>query len=197
MTHSKGTVRELQKQATRETIMKAALEIYATRGFSTPTSVIAQEAGVSHGSVFAHFSTREDLQRAVVRQFSLEMADRLHESVVSGGSIEDVLYAHIDMLEEYESFYRNLISEMPHLPEGTRTIVFALQSVLSQHFSLAVEEEKQKGTIRDLPLHVFFNTWIALLHYYLQNTELFAPEGAVLKRYRDELVSDYLMLIRT
>jgi AcrR family transcriptional regulator len=196
MTREKSSKRELQKQETRETIMETALRLYATTGFSTPTSVIAREAGVSHGSVFAHFSTREDLQRAVVRQFSLEVAERLHEIAVSGGSIEDILFAHIDVLEEYEPFYRNLISEMPHLPEGTRTAVFALQSILSQHFSFAVERGKREKTIKDVPLHVFFNTWIALLHYYLQNAELFAPEGAVLKRYRDELVSDYMMLVR-
>ena len=51
--------------------------------------------------------------------------------------------------------------------------------------------------MRKLPIHLLFNTWLGLVHYYLMNADLFAPGESVLSRYQDELVSHFLALIST
>ncbi len=187
--------RTLQKENTKKNIIKTAMCLYASNGFSTPTNMIAKEAGVSHGAIFVHFPTRDDLQLSVLEQFAHEIGDELHNLATTDGSIFDLLYAHIHVLEGYEPFYKGLIKEMPFLPDDAKNMVIALQSILSRHFNVAIERGKQEGIIKEIPLHIIFNTWIGLVHYYLQNSDLFAPGESVLKRCKNELVSSFMVLI--
>lgn len=189
------TKRQEQKEFTRQRIMDTAFRLYAVKGFSTTTNIIAQVAGISHGAVFVHFPTREDLQIHVLERFAREIGDKLHNLSATGGGISELLHAHISVLEEYEQFYTRLISEISSLPDETRTILISLQSTMSLHFGIAIEQARQAGTLKDIPLHMLFNTWISLLHYYLQNSDLFAPGASVLKNRRDELVNNFIELI--
>ncbi len=187
--------RQLQKENTKKNIIKTAMYLYGAKGFSTPTNIIAKEAGVSHGAIFVHFPTRDDLQLSVLEQFAHEIGNELHNLATAEGSIFDLLCAHIQVLEGYEAFYKGLIKEMPFLPDDVKHMVIALQSILSRHFNVAIERGKQEGIIKELPLHIMFNTWIGLVHYYLQNSDLFAPGESVLKRYKNELVNSFIALI--
>jgi AcrR family transcriptional regulator len=45
----------------RNAIMAAAARVIVTHGLSAPTATIAQEAGVSNGSLFTYFETKADL----------------------------------------------------------------------------------------------------------------------------------------
>lgn len=81
------------------------------------------------------------------------------------------------------------------LPNESRQMLVAIQSVVSHHLCAAAEREMKEGMIRPQPLHLLFNTWIGLLHYYLANDDLFAPEGSVLERYGEELLEHYLSLL--
>jgi len=189
------TKRQEQKVQTRRKILDTAFRLYSAGGFSTPTNVIARESGLSHGAIFLHFPTREALQLQVLEKFTREIGDKLHELSKTGGKISDLLYAHIGVLEEYESFYKNLISEISNLPDGIKTLLIALHSVMSFHFGEVIEKEKKKGRIKNIPLHMLFNTWLGLLHYYLQNSDLFSSGTSVLKNRKDELVKYFILLI--
>lgn len=189
------TKRHEQKELTRQRIMDISFHLYSVKGFSTPTNIIAQEAEVSHGTIFVHFPTREVLQLHVLERFAQEVGDKLHNLSTMGSDISELLQAHISILEEYESFYKNLILEITSLPDEARMILISMQSTMSLHFSVVIEQAQQSGTIKDIPLHMLFNTWIGLLHYYLQNSDLFAPGASVLKHRRDELVDSFVELI--
>ena len=189
------TKRQEQKELTRQRIVDTAFRIYAVKGFSAPTNIIAQEAGVSHGSIFVHFPTKEALQLHVLERFAKEVGDKLHSLSTMSEDISELLYAHIRILQKYEAFYKKLILEMASLPDETREILISLQSIISWHFSIVIEKSQKAGLIKKIPLHSLFNTWIALLHYYLQNADMFAPGASVLERCRDELVNTFISLI--
>ena len=187
--------RQERKVQTRRKILDTAFRLYGTGGFSTPTHIIAQETGISHGAIFVHFPTREALQLQVLEKFTREIGDKLHELSKTGGKISELLYVHIGVLEEYESFYKKLISEISILPDETKTLLIGLHSVMSFHFGEVIERERRNGRVKDIPLHILFNTWLGLLHYYLQNSDLFTSEKSVLKDRKDELVNNFMLLI--
>ena len=59
--------RQEQKEATRERLVNAAMELFARNGIAqTTTADIAKSIGMSHGNVFVHFPSREDLVIAVI-----------------------------------------------------------------------------------------------------------------------------------
>jgi len=50
----------------RNRILQAAMALFVEKGIqSTPTSLIAKEAGVATGTIFHHFKTKEDLVHAL------------------------------------------------------------------------------------------------------------------------------------
>jgi len=191
-----ASIRKLQKEQTRERIITAAIKVYSEQGFSTPTTTIADEAQVSHGSIFVHFPTVESLLICLLDSFSQNITNELHSLSESGGNIEKLLDMHINVLIQHEDFYKRLIKEAVYLPEEAKNTFIAIQSTVSIHFLQALEQEINAGKIKPIPFHMLFNTWLGLIHYYLLNGELFAPKDSVLTRYKDTLIECFMALIR-
>lgn len=190
------TQRQLQKEQTRKQLIEAGLEQFALKGLTTTrTADIASAAKVSHGTVFAHFPTQEALLEAVMEEFGARVSARLHELATGNSSLRDVLNAHLTGLAEFEAFYTRLVIEGRLLPESARNVLVMIQSTISFHISQAAEREMKEGVIVSCPLHLLFNTWIGLIHYYLANDDLFAPGASVLNRYGEELLEHFLHLI--
>src|ERR1700693_125247 len=60
---------ETQAQDSRDEILKAAIRLFATRGFhETSMSEVAREAKVSKALIFWHFKTKEELFLAVLNK---------------------------------------------------------------------------------------------------------------------------------
>ncbi|AEG60986.1 TetR/AcrR family transcriptional regulator [Desulforamulus ruminis] len=193
----KKTNRQLQKEQTREALLEKAFEVFAQRGImNTRMSDIAQAAGVSHGTVFAHFRTQEVLITEVIETYGRKIALRTHELADSCEHMEEVLAAHLAGIMEFEPFYTRLVIENRLLPLAARDVWVSVQSAISFHFSQVAERERQRGRGIDIPTHLLFNMWVGLVHYYLANSDLFAPEGHVIKRYGKTLIDNYSKLIQ-
>ena len=193
----KKNARQIQKEQTRALLLKTAYECFSLHGIlSTRMSDIAEAAGVSHGTVFLHFRTQEELVAEVVTACCGEIALRTHELSESCASMRDMLAAHLTGIREYEPFYTRLVVENRLLPEPARDAWANVQSAVSFHFSLVAERELRAGTIRDIPAALLFNLWIGLIHYYLENGDRFAPEGNVVERYGAVWIDTYLKMIQ-
>ena len=193
----RGNTRQIQKLNTRKKIIETAYKVFSEKGFSVPSSIIAKEAGVSHGSIFAHFPTMNDLLISLLSDFGDKMGSSLHILAKKCDSVENLLKEHLKVLKEYETFYSRLISEKNRLPNEAKNTFAIIQSTVAFHFSSVIEREIEKGTVKKLPVHMLFNTWLGLVHYYLLNREFFLDsKESVIKRYRTELLSTYLNLIK-
>jgi len=191
-----GDKRRIQKAQTREKIIAAAKRIYSEYGFSTATTVIADEAQVSHGSIFVHFPTVESLILCLLDDFSQDIKTELLSLSEYGNDIAKLLGMHIDVLIKHEDFYKRLVKESVYLPEEVKNTFIAIQSTLSIHFLQVIQPEINTGKIKDVPFHMLFNTWIGLVHYYLLNGEMFSPHDSVLIRYKDTLIKCFVSLIK-
>jgi AcrR family transcriptional regulator len=195
MERQKGK-RQLQKEATREHILETAMRVYAEQGFSVPVGVIAEEAGLAHGSVFLHFPSKEDLLRSTLERFFKGLGEKMHELSGFSGDFEALLREFLAIIEEHEAFYKHLIMEIHTLPPDMKNMLISMRSVNARHFEIVAEREIRRGRIKKLPLHMMFNTWMGLVYYYLQNSEWFAPGQSVINRCKDELIDFYMALIR-
>ena len=190
-------LRTARKAQTRQRIIAAAMDVYAEQGFAAPTSAVAERAEVSHGSVFAHFGSSDELLDATVESFSAAVGLDLHTLSEAGDDIAELLSLHLDVLADHEPFYRRLVKESAQLPESTRHALVAMNSTVSFHFWRALEADIASGRVKDLPFHLIFNTWLGLVHYYLLNDDLFAPDGQVLAHHKNALVACFTTLIET
>jgi AcrR family transcriptional regulator len=189
--------RQIQKRETRNKLIAIAIEQFSSNGIlSTRTIDIAKAAKVSHGTVFSHFPTQEDLLISVINEFGNKITTRLHELVSEESTLEDLLKAHITGLSEFEAFYTRLVIERRLLPEEVRNVYISINSTISHHISLAAEKEIALGNLRSIPIDLLYNTWIGLIHYYLTNGDLFSPNQSVLKIYGSQLVNHYIKLMK-
>jgi hypothetical protein len=69
------------------------------------------------------------------------------------------------------------------------------QSAIAHHFNLLMSREMKNGTVKEVPVHMLFNTWFGMIHYYLWNKDFFSPDEPVLARYAEELKHTFLSLI--
>jgi AcrR family transcriptional regulator len=188
------TKRQLQKEHTRKKIIETAYQIYSEQGFSATTAVIAKEAGVSHGTIFAHFSSLDELLCCLIQDFGDALGSEIHRLAETKDNIEELLKTHLDLLARHEKFYIRLIAERSLLPEDARLTFSNIQSIVAFHFNKAFERES--STIKDVPVPLLFNTWMGLVHYYLLNKDLFSPDTPVLERYGSKLTETFLELIK-
>ena len=185
--------REVKKQETRKLILQKSHELYQKNGFNVSTAEIAKAADVSHGTIFAHFGTADELITEVIIAFQHIIGKDLQAITEQEEDVEHFLYAHLKVMEKYENFYIALLVERKILPEKIRYTTVHLQSMVSIHFIEILAKEKRQ--VKDIDTAMLFNTWIALVHYYLQNSELFSPQESVLKTRAKELVQTFMALI--
>jgi AcrR family transcriptional regulator len=190
------TLRHKQRLETRQRILLAACAAFGREGFSSArTQDIAMEARVSHGSVFAHFKTREALIAAVVEEVVVRAANLVRHELKIARNVQDVLHAHLGALAEHEGLYANLVAERPTLPPVVQARLIEVNSGVASYLLAALERERGERPLKVEP-HFAFNSWLALVHYYLLNRDLFAPDRSVLTERAEELVGNYLALIR-
>jgi AcrR family transcriptional regulator len=182
--------RQVQKEETRQRLLDAAFQVICEKGImETRVSDIAQAAGVSHGALFVHFASLENLIAEAVETCGQHIALRTHELASQSTGLESLLRAHLAGISEHEPFYTRLVIENRLLPQAARDAWIGIQSAISFHFSRIVTREWPGADTA-----LLFNTWMGLVHYYLINGDLFAPEGHVVSRYTDTLVAFYMKL---
>lgn len=189
--------RSEQKEITRQRLIEAAMKLFAQKGIlATTTADIAKAIKMSHGSVFLHFPTRDDLVNAVIDEFGKYLSIEFRAAFNNNHGLAQVLKAHLQVLQEFEDFYSSLVIESPLLPLKVRGTLFTLQSGISHEIFIAAQKEIKQGQIRNIKRHLLFNTWISLIHYYLTNKDLFAPNKSVIAEKGNELLRHYLSLVK-
>lgn len=190
-------LREQQKKVTRAKILAVATRLCRQQGFlALRTLDVARAAGLAHGSVFVHFPTRDELLAAVIEGMATAMLSDIHQKVEAEAGVEAVLAGHLAGLAAVEDLYAWLVREQGGLPVGPADALAGVFSTLSWHLAQAAARERHDGRLKDLPDHFLFNCWIGLVHHYLVNRDRFAPGASVLERRGQELLGNFMMMIR-
>lgn len=187
--------RKEQKAQTRRLILEAAIIEFGRSGFEkTAISDIAKRADVSYGNVFAHFETKEELFSKVIEEFGQKMTSRLDELSQVGAGLRSVLSTHLKIVSEFEDLYSQTVAKSFTLPDFAQTAIVGIQSAISHQISIAAKTDIDRGKVKNVQIHMLFNTWTALVSYYLTNKQFFAPNGSVIELKGNEIL-DFFMLV--
>ncbi len=84
--------REMQKEQTRRKLLISAAKCFAEKGFDgCSVSDIAREAGMSQGSLYVHFTSKEDLFKCMIRQEHGEGAAKMRRAAEEAPSLDAVM----------------------------------------------------------------------------------------------------------
>lgn len=190
--------RKEQKKQSRSNLVEHAEFLFSKHGISsTTTADVAKSVKMSHGALFVHFPTRDDLILSVVERFGDRLGAEMGRRFEDDMSLRDLLKAHIAVLSEFEDFYMRLISESQSLPPKIRSIVYSMNASLSYRFYRAALGQIKEGKIKKMDQASFFNTWMALINYYVMNRDLFSERTPILKEIGEEVLRHFFHLIKT
>ena len=188
--------RATQRQETRRRVVDRATRLCRRDGFiRTRTADVAAAAGLSHGAVFVHFPTREQLLQEVAERMGSRITDRLYALAAANAKLDEQLRAQLQCIEEEEDLYRHLVIENALLPLEVQAVWTGILSAIATHLSTALTSAMESGAIRRAPLHLVFNMWIGLVHHYVIHKALFVSKGSVLRKHGPELVDFFLYLM--
>ena len=97
--------RRLSAEERREMIARAALALFAERGYErTTTREIARAAGISEGTIFKYFPTKRDLLLAF---FSREVFEPLQSIFTPEGPVDDYQVMRAFIADRFELWHRH------------------------------------------------------------------------------------------
>jgi AcrR family transcriptional regulator len=153
--------------ATRERLLRAALDLYTTLGFlRTTTPALAERAGVAEGTIYRHFTGKEHLLNEAYRRahrWALEAlatleGDRVRKAPerlallarqVAGMAAQDPALIRMLFGTGHEPF-------LDELSRGTRRDV-------NQGLTQLVAMGKSDGQVRSGPAELWAQVWLAIV----------------------------------
>ncbi|AHC25783.1 MULTISPECIES: TetR/AcrR family transcriptional regulator [Mycobacteriaceae] len=97
----------------RESLLAAAEEVFAERGVDASIADVARRAGVAKGTVFRHFSSKEDLVASLVCGHMVTLTDaaaRLADAYDPGAALLEFLTIAADQRRQHDLTYLQTFS---------------------------------------------------------------------------------------
>ena len=115
----------------RERILNAATELVRRDGDKVAMAQIAQHAGVGVGTLYRHFSTREDLLAALVhRSFGIAVENATAAAAHAGSALEGIRSFFLATLRDRERFVLPLHGGPPIFTPATRQLQADVRIIL-------------------------------------------------------------------
>src|ERR1700742_1700246 len=100
-----GTARAKGKADTRDSVRRAAFELFSTVGFDeTTTNAVAKKAGVAAGTVFVHAADKVDLLSLVMHDLLDEVVAERFASLPPGPLVERFLHVFRGVFAMYAKY---------------------------------------------------------------------------------------------
>jgi len=150
--------RRRRKAERPQEIIEAAFTEFSRNGYSTTTlDQIAERAGVTKGTIYVYFESKEHLFISMVREFTKPTMETVHDMFKThDGSTADLLRAQFSFIYEHlvedrrrREVVRMLIAEAPRFPElADRYHAEILRSCLDM-LRQAIQRGVDRGEIRN------------------------------------------------
>lgn len=168
---SPSPVRQRRKQARPQELLNAALELFVEKGFSaTRSEEVATRAGVSKGTLYLYFPSKEELFKAVVRtNIASLIAEGQHVADQFEGTSAQLLRLLMHTWWQRVGdthaggIFKIVITEVRNFPElaqfYTDEVVVPAHRLITGTLKRGIE----RGEFRDMPLDETTHTLIAPL----------------------------------
>lgn len=127
-------LRERKKQQTRDTIARAALQLFAERGYDETTlAEIAEAADVSPRTIFGYFQSKEDILFCEEPEFLDNLKRRLDERPPGATTIDAIreFLSSIDAPDQEARLRKQIVTSTPSLYAKMRARHAQLEPLLA------------------------------------------------------------------
>ncbi|HSI50434.1 MAG TPA: TetR/AcrR family transcriptional regulator [Ideonella sp.] len=159
---SEPSQRQRRKDARPQELLDAALALFVEKGFAaTRSDEVAQRAGVSKGTLYLYFPSKEDLLKAVIQQtLATEIAEGERVRQAHTGSCTEML---VDVLAEWwvkifespaSGVFKLVLTEMRNFPELAQYYAEHVVQPGSAVIARLVQSGIERGEFRPVSIDV-------------------------------------------
>ena len=168
-------------EATRQRLLRAALELYTTVGFrATTTPAIAARAGVAEGTIYRHFSGKEHLLNEVFRgaqRWGTTIVKEVADEEGVPGRLRQIARQLIETAARDAPQTRMLLRhrDEQHLDEGSRES----EREFREAIHTVVAAGRSDGIVRQGPAELWTDVWLALVAFSAERVGAreWSPDG--------------------
>lgn len=171
-----------QRADVREAILDATDQLLARYGYKKMTvEDLAREAGIGKGTIYLHFSSKEEIALSHIDRIVERLKERLHEIAQSGrppaDKLQEMLTTRVlfrfDSVQHYTQSLNDLLAALRPRLLARREAYFAEEA---QVFARVIIEGQRAGVFRDgdalATAHLLLLATNSLLPYSLSTREL-------------------------
>ena len=156
-----------KKTEKQQKVLEAAIRLFAEKGYAnTSTAEIAQAAGVSEGTIFKHYGTKDRLLLSILVPFIRELFPQMMKELVreifsEQTTFEQCLRAfvrnRVDFLSENRDIFRVMFRELIYNDELRIELLSNAMAHVHSELKQVVNHFIQKGELADRPAETVMN----------------------------------------
>lgn len=177
--------RQRRKEARPQELLEAALSLFVEKGFAaTRSEEIAARAGVSKGTLYLYFPSKEELFKAVVRQ---NLTTLIAEGQEMAGGFEGTTSHLLQcLMQEWwtrvvntpaSGIFKIMLSEARNFPELAQFYVDEVVLPARELIGRTIERGVARGEFRALPVNDIVHALIAPVLFMAMHKHSLMPCG--------------------
>ena len=163
----------------KEKILNAALRLFITDGFDgTSTAKIVKESGVSNGTLFHYFKTKEDLisklYLALKDDYKAYLIEHMGHCKTSKSKIKQLWYSCVQWYLNHHDgvIFFTMFSNSPYIDNLSREEASRNFDFIYTLFQEAINDESILDINQDLLLHYFYSSIRAFTNFATDHPDL-------------------------
>ncbi|PAT01541.1 hypothetical protein CI105_06560 [Candidatus Izimaplasma bacterium ZiA1] len=188
--------RELSKEFTRKQILKNTALLLEEKGFFfVSTKQIADSCGISQGSIFLHFQTKDNLLNTIINMYTDEITDKLIKNCNPKENSEYFLKKYLDIIIEYEGILSRLFKDYPYLSDSLKKNIDNLLNVTKNLFFENTRNSVQ-GKINIVDIFIHIDAFMSQIYKNLVEKDTYTLSNNITRQRRGKLIKLHKALLQ-
>lgn len=187
-------VRDVEKAKTRQKIIDATEYLIRKRGFVRISSKeISKECGVSQGSIFLHFQTKDKLLTTILDSNIDSLDNSIKELCIATNTQELFLKNLLDSISSFEDILSRIFRDYSYLDSDLKKRIDNLEIVIKNLvYENCKYNELKKMSIVDS--FIAIDAFLSQIKDYLISKETFTTSNSVMRQKRGRITKLHKML---
>ncbi len=187
-------IRSESKQKTRELILQKTAILLDKKGFLNVSSKeISKKCNISHGSIFLHFKTKENLLNTILLENINEFETALKKVCLPKLKKEKFLKNYIDVLIQYEPFLSRAYKDLPYFSKVLYKNFKNLELTTKDLFFENIRNNPDKK-LSIVDSFISIDAFFAQIQKNLLDKEIYTASNSIIRQKRGKIIKLYRTL---
>lgn len=187
-------IRSESKQKTHDLILTKTALLLDNKGFlNVSTKEIAKECGISQGSIFLHFKSKENLLNTVLLSNITTFENSLKKSLLPKLKSDKFLKKYLDLLIQNETFLSRAYMDLPYLSETLSKNLNNLETTTRDLFFENIRENQNKK-FSIIDSFISIDAFFSQIQKNLLEKDILKSSNSIIRQRRGKIIKLYRIL---